>query len=117
VAGKVTFAGKPVVNGIVVFENAAANISIWADLTEDGSYVLRTHNTTGLPPGTYQVAIRPRPQPVDGTDDPPTSALPGQPKELDHPFIPKKFHSTRTSKLAVEVQSGQNRPFDFELAP
>ena len=60
VAGKVTLDGQPLRQGAVVFQDTARGISVNAPLQSDGTYVARTHDQAGLPPGTYQVAITPR---------------------------------------------------------
>ena len=57
VSGKVTVGGQPLSQGTVLFEDAAAGISVNAPLESDGTYTVKTFDRDGLPPGSYRVAI------------------------------------------------------------
>jgi hypothetical protein len=117
VRGRVTNNGQPVADAVIIFQNDAAGIGVMAELDDDGSYTVDTHNTTGLPAGTYSVAVKPRLlSELSPNMPPPTTAVPGTPSQLIHPLIPKKFFSGSTSGLRAEVKPGADRSFDFDLA-
>lgn len=114
VRGKVTFAGKPVTDGIVRFENATG-ISQGAELDGEGRYEVKTHESVGLPPGNYQVAVVPRIGPAPGE----VLLVNGPPKENDSkvfPDIPEKVRDMATSGLSITVSVGENPAFDFDLS-
>lgn len=115
VAGTVTFQGKPVTHGTILFEDPSAGIAITAELGPDGSYVVETYEAAGLPVGTYQVAVTPHSYAVV-EDFPLAGAAPPPSSENESVTIPSKFHSTATSGLSVTVKEGENPPFDFDLA-
>lgn len=112
VAGKVTLDGQPVSQGAVVFQDTARGISVNAPLQSDGTYVARTHDQPGLPPGTYQVAITSR---TFGNGE--TPLLEGPPTATAPPptVIPPQYQDVTTSGLTATVQAGSNPPFDFSL--
>jgi hypothetical protein len=114
VSGKVTLGGQPLTEGVVVFENAAAGISVNATLGPDGTYTAKTYDRNGLPPGTYQVAVKPV---SIGDGETPLASDPSQAPGAAKSAIPEKYHSTKTSELSVTVAAGENPPFDFDLNP
>lgn len=114
VSGKVTVGGQPLTEGSVVFEDAAAGISVNAPLESDGTYTVKTFDRDGLPPGSYRVAITPStfgdgetPLVTDGADQ---AAGPVS-------TIPERYRSPGTSRLIAEVKPGDNPPFNFDLLP
>ena len=114
VAGNVTIGGEALTQGSIVFEDTAAGVSVNAGLQDDGSYLVKTHDRDGLPPGTYKVAVTPSTF-GDGevplvTD--PSAQAPGPTSE-----IPQKYRSTATSELTATVEAGDNEPFNFDLQP
>ncbi len=114
VSGKVTLGGQPLSQGSIVFQDSARGISVTAPLSRDGTYVAKTHDRPGLPPGTYQVAIMPGTM-ADGeiplAVDPATqAAAPASP-------IPDRYRNPATSGLTITVKAGKNPSFDFDLAP
>ena len=114
VRGQVTFAGKPVSDGLIRFQNQAG-VSENIDLDADGKYQVRSYEGIGLPPGEYQVAVLPRF--AAASDTPPLAGaapLPDSTKEFPH--IPAKFRDVSTSKLTIKVERGNNPPFDFDLS-
>ncbi len=112
VGGRVTVGGQPVAHGTITFE--AEDGKPDAAWIEDGRYHFQTGQTVGLPPGRYKVSVVPR-QPTG-----PEPQLVGQetkPVGATGPTIPEKYHQAATSGLTVEVKGGDNRTFDFDLAP
>jgi hypothetical protein len=109
VAGKVTLDGQPVQEGTVVFQDLARGLSVNADLQADGTYVVRTYNLAGLPPGSYHVAVTPR---KFGSGEVPLVQAPGAPPPT---VIPPKYQDAATSGLTAAIKAGRNPPFDFAL--
>jgi hypothetical protein len=116
VHGRVTNKGEPVTDAVIIFQSDAGT-AVMAELDEDGRYTVDTHNTTGLPPGTYAIAVKPAGQQWQPSSalPPPTTAAPGASSELSHRLIPSRFFNARTSGLKVEVKPGEERAFDFDL--
>lgn len=108
IAGKVTFQGQPVSEGIVVFRGAEKGVHVTAELQLDGSYTVATAKGVGLPPGTYQVCVCP---PVIHV---PTTVGGAAPKIKQYPNIPVKYRDTKTSGLTLTVELGDN-PFDIAM--
>lgn len=114
VSGTVRVGGQPLSEGVVVFEDAAAGISVNATIGADGSYTAKTYDRNGLPPGTYQVAIKPA---SIGDGETPLASDPAQSTGAAQSPIPEKYRSTKTSDLSATVAAGENPPFDFDLKP
>jgi len=114
VSGTVKVGGQPLSEGVVVFENAGAGISVNATIGRDGSYTAKTYDRNGLPPGTYQVAVKPA---SIGDGEAPLASDPSQSAGAAESAIPEKYHSTKTSELSATVAAGENPPFDFDLKP
>jgi hypothetical protein len=112
VSGKVSLQGEPLgADGCVIFCDAAGNTSLMANLAEDGSFTIRSHDEPGLPVGEYRVAISPQ------------LVSPGDPMLVERPDrrvrpksrIPKRYWEFSTSGLTVLVNEGRNPPLHFEL--
>ncbi|NQT40391.1 MAG: carboxypeptidase regulatory-like domain-containing protein [Planctomycetes bacterium] len=114
VSGRVAVGGKPVTKGAIVFENPQAGISVNAELADDGTYTVRSHQREGLPPGTYQVAVRPT---AFGGEEAPLVTDPNAQPSVAKSDIPEKYQSVATSGLTATVKKGDNPPFDFDLKP
>ncbi len=100
VRGKVVLAdGRPVTAGRVLFVPRSGNVGgvePFGDLKKDGTFDLTTHQPgDGAPVGPYTVWL----QAIDYRNN--ARAIEGSP-------IPKRYRSSSTSDLAVEVQSGEN---------
>ena len=100
VCGRVTFQGRPVAGGTVVFapdpERGAAGKPLRAATAADGTFTLRA--TDGpVPPGWYRVAL---------------AAPPGA--ETDPPFPPQLRRPDR-SGLVREVAAGKDHVFEFAV--
>lgn len=112
--GKVTLNGQPLTQGSVLFEDMAANISIFVSLSPEGTYKIRTHDQGGLPAGTYHVAIIPDQSGGSGIPTP-MMTQPGRRASGSNSPIPMKYQNAATSGLTATVRAGDNPPFDFEL--
>ncbi len=119
VGGTITYEEKPIPSGCsVVFFHPAESVTASGKTDDLGKYSLSPSvASAGIPPGKYQVMIRPPevPQPVVGTkeyEDAMTGKTkkPGPPKE-----VPVQFHAFITSRIDVEMKAGPNS-FDFDLA-
>ena len=111
VRGKVTFQGRPVAQGRVVFVEPHYRIFQTAKLRPDGSYRVDMGDGPGLPAGDYQVAILP---PVV---EPPGSKTFGPKTPLNPADIPPKYRDPATSKIAFAVKDGSNPSFDIDMKP
>lgn len=101
VAGTVTYQGKPVTDGFVVFTNAKTGVTHSGRLDEQGRYSIPE-----LPVGEYKVHLGDPPPPG------PESSESGAPlKPLD---VPPRLKSPETSSLSAKLSPGKNR-LDFNL--
>ena len=95
VSGDVTFQGKPVTQGVVMFRNAGQGIYVTAPLDEQGHYVVKQATGAGLPPGEYQVSVNP--PVVDVPMGGPVQQIPS------FSNIPLKYRDANTSGLTLTV--------------
>lgn len=110
ISGKVTFQGRPVTEGLVLFSNARKGIHMTAPLKADGAYEVLTAKGAGLPLETYQVCVTPPlPQVVTGASEEPSEVKP-------YPNIPPRYRDPKTSGLTLTVASADNR-FDIDMRP
>ena len=114
VNGQVTVDGKPLNIGSILFQNAAAGVSINANIAEDGTFVIKTFDKNGIPPGVYQVAVRPD---TFGDPETPLVGQPIKPKPKPSVDVPEKYRSLDSSGLKATVNPGVNPPFEFDLKP
>jgi hypothetical protein len=110
VEGLVTFEGKPVTEGIVVFANSQKGVYITADLNPQGEYLVDMAKGYGLPLGDYQVTVTPPLYVVPMEDQYRPSAL------REFPSIPEKYRHPETSGLTVTVTKEGNR-YDIDMRP
>ena len=115
VSGTVTLDGRPLDQGLVVFEDREKGVSVNAAIESDGSFVVKTYDQAGLPPGEYTVAVKPG-QVGDGE-----TPLVGDPIEAQQGGsveIPARYGSTRTSGLTATVTLGANTvPLELSSKP
>ena len=97
VAGAVTFDGKPLPAGKVLFESSEKGIATTAPI-KDGSY-----STDRAPIG--KVAV--------GVDT--VSVKYGNPSQFVR--IPAKYADTATSGMEIEIKPGENANVNFDLKP
>lgn len=105
VEGRVSFQGSQVEEGVITFENPANGFVNSVKLGADGAYSLQ------LPDGSYQVNIEPPIVQIDaGPNSPPDEGY----KNVKD--IPKKYRSSRSSGLTVQV-SGSNVTQNVDMTP
>jgi len=111
VRGQVTFDGRPLSRGAVVFHGADGS-STAAMIGSDGRYEVRTHRGAGLPPGHYRVSISPQ----QAGDDPAERVLyEVEPTQAQPVEVPARFLSPETSGVTMEVREGMEE-YDLELS-
>ncbi len=103
-SGTVTLDGSPMSTGQVVFKGDNLPTA-YAEIQSNGTYVVKTGSSAGLPAGTYQVSVAAY-ETLPSTD-------PTQPP--DRKLIsPKKYESPKNSGLSFQVIPGSNT-YDIEL--
>jgi outer membrane biosynthesis protein TonB len=111
VSGQVTYKGKPVTGGVIVF--VAGKTSVAGTIAPDGTY-----NVEKLMPGDYKVAVDTEalklPAGGAGGKAPPAGAPAPKPPAGTYVAIPAKYRSADTSALALKVEAGK-QTFDIEL--
>ena len=107
VRGKLTFNGRPVAGGLVVFTPDAARGGggkpASAETAADGSYQLQLDKSAHIPAGWYRVSLMPAPAPPDPLAPPPAA-----------PF-PAKLARPDLSGLEREVHVGKEHVFEFAV--
>jgi len=111
VKGRVTFQGVPVVEGVVLFNNEVAGISLTTKLQPDGSFEVGSYQGVGLPVGSYLIAVQP-PIPESFSSIGEIGSLASRKYEN----IPHQYRDPKTSGLTAEVRPGSNA-FSFDLLP
>lgn len=114
VSGIVTFEGKPVPQGTVMFLPVVPGPPGQANLKPDGTFVAGTYEVSdGLIPGEYTITV------VGQMEiDPPTTETPlaenaGKTKAPQQ--IPDQFGSSKTSGLTASIKKGEKHDLKFEL--
>jgi hypothetical protein len=111
VTGQVTYRGVPVSEGSIIFSDDSQGLSYVSDLDTQGRFVFQVAQGYGLPPGTYQVAIRP-PRPSKPSLE---YVTPKFEANKEYPNIPKPYREHATSGLTAVVKAGANEPYVFEM--
>jgi hypothetical protein len=102
----VTYKGKPVPNGTVLFVPDAGPQAT-GEIGPDGSYTLTTFRPgDGAVPGTYKVVV------VAMQDT--SNRLPEDRNPLPPPIVPDRYSSIATTDLTAQVKDGENT-IDFPL--
>ena len=105
VRGTVSFQGKPLVGGLVIFspdaDRGGSGKPMRGNLGPDGRYQLMLSGNTGIPSGWYRIAI---------VSLPSAGSSPGE-----QPTFPAKLNRPDLSGLIREVQAGQENVFDFAV--
>jgi hypothetical protein len=107
-SGTVTFNGKPVTGGVIIFvpdpsKGSDGPMGI-GEIDQSGHYRIRTLRVEGALVGWHKVRIE---DPMAG--GPPRVAGPVQ--------IPGFYAKAETSGLTAEVKAGQDNQIDFALTP
>ena len=105
VSGTVTLDGRPLDQGLVVFEDRDRGVSVNTAIGSDGSFVVETYDQTGLAPGEYAVAVKPG---ALGDGETPLVESATTTSRPENGAIPAWYGSTRTSGLVVTVTPGEN---------
>ena len=101
VSGKVTFQGRTVPTGLVVFVPEEGKTSS-SPIAEDGSYLLETIS------GKHRVGITAIPEPPPGIEDPMQYRSPP-------PLVPSRYNRPDQSGLVVEVKPSKENRIDLPL--
>lgn len=122
VTGKVTLPDGNTAAGLLVrFLNESAGIGATAILAEDGTYSLKHKGETGIPIGTYNIAVTAYVKEM--TDEEMTAFLnlpAAEQKKINAEryaklaLVPEKYHTTTTSGLSYEIIKGP-QTFDIVL--
>lgn len=108
VSGDVSFEGKPVTQGVVLFMSDQG-FGASAEIDSQGHYVIRSQYGKGIPAGTYRISVTPPPEAVHESDIPARSSS----REMSLE-IPKKYRDFSTSGL--EIQLGEkSMTYDIPL--
>ena len=107
VRGRVTFNGRPVVGGLVVFapdpQRGGSGKPARGETGPDGCFALQFEASSHIPPGWYRIALAPPP------------IVPGPLSENREPVFPAKLARPDLSGLEREVQTGKEHVFDFAV--
>jgi hypothetical protein len=109
VTGTVKLDGVTVPRGTVTFNPVQGGPAAYAQIEENGRYIIRTGREVGLPPGEYQVTV--------AANEPPTAeqAAGSAPPPLGKPITPIWYRSKETSNQRFTVKGGNNQ-IDLELS-
>ena len=110
IRGRVTFQGKPVTEGLVVFSNTQKGVFMTAAIDKDRNYVVTSAAGPGIPLGQYQVTVTP---PID---EPKLGPNFEPPPIKSFPNIPGRYRDVKTSDLSLEVKEGDNL-FNVQMKP
>jgi hypothetical protein len=107
VLGKVTFDGRPLEAGMILFLPTAAEGKTQASgLIRDGKYDIPRRE--GPVPGTYRVVIT-----ASAGNAAPPAGAPGKELPMPKELIPARYNTK--SDLKVEVKKGGENQFNFDL--
>lgn len=105
VRGTVTFQGRPLSGGLVVFtpdrQRGATGTPARGEIGPDGTFRLEHAGGHGIPPGWYRVAIAAAPS--------------AGPTEPGRPGFPPQLRRPDTSGLVREVTAGKDHTFEFAV--
>ena len=101
VCGTVTYQGKPLDHGNVVFNPTGSTTGPQAigSIGSDGSFEMKVATRTGVPMGKYIVTIHSRKK---------LSLEQQQDMVVPESLIPKKYGKVNESGLVIDVQEGDN---------
>jgi hypothetical protein len=108
VTGKVTYQGKPLVRGTVVFmpEEGTPGSQAIGNIQPDGTFTMMTANVSGAAIGKHKVTVHSRRE---------HTAEESAQLKIPPSLIPEKYGKEAESGLAFEVQKGSNEyPIDLK---
>ena len=107
VRGKVTFMGKPLTAGTILYMPEGDKPSATSEIKPDGTYVLTTYTANdGAVLGKHTILITA----IEDQSD----RLPEDRSPTPGLLIPERYNNFGTSGLTADVKAGDN-VFDFEL--
>jgi hypothetical protein len=111
ITGKVTYRGKPLTFGTVVFQPPSGQPATGA-IQPDGTFQLTTRGEgEGAVVGKNRVRIAC----YEGQNPNSKASAAGREIMLGKPLIPRKYLSYDTSEIILEVRPGVNEPFILNL--
>jgi hypothetical protein len=118
VSGRVTYAGKPVPLGQIMFYPERGRPAMGA-IGADGAYRLTTFvNGDGAIPGRFKVTITAMrvtgPPPPKSLEDELRGGSPGGQTTTEW-LVPEKYSRQESSTLTAEVKSGSTNTINFDL--
>jgi Carboxypeptidase regulatory-like domain len=122
VRGRVMLDGNPLAGVTVSFTHPETKLGVNARTGTNGEYEIQSYRDRGLPPGKYLVAVRPRTElksdeeAIQRTVERTKQANPWAVSPVAT-TVPTMYHNPTTSGLTIEVVSGGNPSFDFNLKP
>jgi len=113
-SGSVTFNGKPVPQGSLLFIPTVPGPPGQANLKPDGTFVAGTYEIDdGLVPGEYAVAITGQMEVEPEPTATPLAENAGKTKAPEQ--LPEKYGSYKTSGLTATVELGEKHDLNFDL--
>jgi hypothetical protein len=106
--GTVTFQGRPVTEGTVVFADEEWGTFLRASIRADGSYVLRPTKDGPFVKGEYDVTVVPL------LEEAPVGITKTPPKVRDPRDIPAKYRDSKTSGLKFKLTKAREQ-FDVPM--
>jgi hypothetical protein len=107
VTGKVTYHGKPLSFGAVIFQPEGGQFAV-GEIQPDGTFEMVTANEgKGAVVGKNGVRVN--------CFEKPAGSKPGGERALGKSLIPEKYSSCATSGITVDVKPGTNEPVILEL--
>ena len=97
VAGKVTYNGQPVTEGIVSLFDNSRGLAYSGEIGSDGNYSVNG----GAQSGKYQVVVLPPNPPLVAN---PEAAPATPPPSKEYPNLPHKYRAAETSGLTLDVK-------------
>jgi hypothetical protein len=112
VKGKITVNGNPLPSGLITFESQTGKKNAYAAAIRDGMY-----ETDQIPSGPCKITVvhSAIPAPESGGNDL-LAGRKGGARVAGVVEVPRKYHSSDTSGLELEVKAGANT-FDKDLTP
>jgi len=109
--GKVTYQGKPLEFGTILFQPTGGGLTARGEIQPDGTFVLGTYSDgDGAVIGKHKISIT-----CNDTQRPGYTLAPGAEATVGKSLIPEKYTEAETSGLQAEVTADGDNQFTFEL--